>query len=92
MYGDEEALIPPLQVLYESILSYMFLFDALCLFSCWKDIVCWMCRRLGSAVNAPAMKDEARPTAGEKDEPMTKNIHKHVKRRTLKNFTLEMML
>ena len=26
----------------------------------------------GSAVNAPAMTDEARATAGEKDEPMTK--------------------
>jgi len=32
-----------------------------------------MCRRLGLAVNATAMTDEARATVGEKNEPMTKH-------------------
>ena len=50
------------------------LHDALCLYFCWKDVVCRCAVAPGSAVKAPAMTDEARATVGEKDEPMTKHI------------------
>ena len=47
----------------------IFLFRAL--------LICRCAVASGSAVNAPAMTDKARPTAGENDEPITKHIKTH---------------